>query len=346
VSLDAHGGKPQAVPPDVNEAVSQYFHRRYQVLAELYPDDLAEFWDDRSPEARACRRRQADCLGLLVDAWRQRGLRYERFSYALSFLDVELNGEVAELTIGETHEVQFPGGRAPARAGGIRNYLRLRAGRQRWRVERHDSNDDLYRSVRRSGLSPEAYRDWLATGPPPGLEDDNPLPRRLHHGGGGYSRGAAVAYAHQWALSRNLNDEHHYADFEGRGGDCANFASQVLHAGGCEMDSSGGTQWFWYGGGRFTSSWTGVDELYAYLMNNTGVGPQAVRVGLSQVDPGDIIQLDLTTHPGFEHTLVVVEAGDPPALDNILISCHTIDRDNYPLSSYVVRGMRQMKISG
>ena len=43
-----------------------------------------------------------------------------------------------------------------------------------------------------------------------------------------YDRDAAVAYARRWALSRNPL----YYDFEDIGGDCTNFASQYIFAGG------------------------------------------------------------------------------------------------------------------
>lgn len=43
-----------------------------------------------------------------------------------------------------------------------------------------------------------------------------------------YNRGKAVAYALEWAMSRNPA----YLDFEELGGDCTNFASQCLLAGG------------------------------------------------------------------------------------------------------------------
>lgn len=43
-----------------------------------------------------------------------------------------------------------------------------------------------------------------------------------------YDREKAVAYAHKWAYGRNPA----YADFSAMGGDCTNFLSQCLHAGG------------------------------------------------------------------------------------------------------------------
>ena len=43
-----------------------------------------------------------------------------------------------------------------------------------------------------------------------------------------YNRSAAVEYAHQWAFGRNPE----FYDFSQIGGDCTNFASQCLYAGG------------------------------------------------------------------------------------------------------------------
>lgn len=43
-----------------------------------------------------------------------------------------------------------------------------------------------------------------------------------------YDRNKAVAYAHKYAYSRNPN----YYNFDNIGGDCTNFVSQVLAAGG------------------------------------------------------------------------------------------------------------------
>ena len=50
-----------------------------------------------------------------------------------------------------------------------------------------------------------------------------------------YNREAAVAYAKKWALGRNPA----YKDYELLGGDCTNYISQSLHAGGIPFDHNG-----------------------------------------------------------------------------------------------------------
>ena len=50
-----------------------------------------------------------------------------------------------------------------------------------------------------------------------------------------YARRDAVQYARQWALSRNRA----YNDFTKGGGDCMNFVSQCLYAGGLPFKNNG-----------------------------------------------------------------------------------------------------------
>ena len=50
-----------------------------------------------------------------------------------------------------------------------------------------------------------------------------------------YNRQLAAKYAMDWAESRNPQ----YKDYEKWGGDCTNFVSQCLHAGGIPFDHNG-----------------------------------------------------------------------------------------------------------
>jgi hypothetical protein len=56
-----------------------------------------------------------------------------------------------------------------------------------------------------------------------------------------YNPENAASYAQQWCSSFNLGDEHHYQNYElpqnGGGGDCANFVSQCLIAGGLNLSA-------------------------------------------------------------------------------------------------------------
>lgn len=156
-----------------------------------------------------------------------------------------------------------------------------------------------------------------------------------------YDREKAVAYAHRWAFARNPA----YLDFENLGGDCTNFASQVLFAGSGQMNYRPVYGWFYLDSRRRTASWTGVEFLYNFLTGNTGEGPFAVETDVSQMQPGDIVQLSFDGMI-YRHSPVVVQTGATPETGNILIAAHTFDADNRPLDTYVYQKIRFLHIQG
>ncbi len=157
-----------------------------------------------------------------------------------------------------------------------------------------------------------------------------------------YDRDEAVKYAHKWAYGRNPA----YYDFEHIGGDCTNFASQVIYAGAKIMNYTPVYGWYYRNINDRTPSWTGVNFLYNFLVNNEGPGPFAEKVDVKDIMPGDIIQLSFTGGGIFNHSPVVVQTGSPPRLDNILIAAHTIDRDYYPITNYSWVDIRFLHIVG
>jgi len=157
-----------------------------------------------------------------------------------------------------------------------------------------------------------------------------------------YNRRAAVEYAHLWALDRNPK----FYDFENLGGDCTNFCSQVLHSGECPMNNTNANGWYYYSLNKRSPSWTGVEFFYGFVMGNSGMGPRGQEVSPLQIEPGDVIQLDFSHNDAFNHCLIVVANPQPGDINRILISCHTVDRDNYPLVYYNWRRIRYMHITG
>ncbi len=158
-----------------------------------------------------------------------------------------------------------------------------------------------------------------------------------------YDRQSAVNYARKWALDRNPK----YTNFDEMGGDCTNFASQVLHAGGCPMnyDKHG---WFYEHINNRAPAWTSVKYLHRFLTKNktAGTGPVAAEVDIKDVQLGDIVQLRFDANEEFAHSLVVVDIKFPKRIYNIFIATHTIDRLDYRLSNYFFNELRFLHISG
>jgi hypothetical protein len=157
-----------------------------------------------------------------------------------------------------------------------------------------------------------------------------------------YDRQRAVEYAHRWAYKRNPA----YYDFENIGGDCTNFASQVIYAGSGIMNYTPVHGWYYNNLNSRAPSWTGVNFLFDFLVNNRGAGPFAEVVNVRDVLPGDITQLSFEGGGVFNHSPVIIKTGNPPSTDNILIAAHTFNADYYPVENFGWREIRFLHIKG
>lgn len=155
-----------------------------------------------------------------------------------------------------------------------------------------------------------------------------------------YDRAAAVAYARAWALGRNPA----YADFSEMGGDCTNFISQALYAGGCPMNETRDAGWYYHSLQSRAAAWTSVPFLFHFLTVNRGRGPFAHEAPLEEAAPGDIIQLKFAGAADYGHSLLVLETGAPPAPENILIAAHSHDSLDRPLNTYSYVNARLLRI--
>ena len=79
-----------------------------------------------------------------------------------------------------------------------------------------------------------------------------------------YDRKKVVDYAKKWAYSRNKR----YYDFEKIGGDCTNFTSQCIYAGSGKMYYDKLIGWYYNSVSDRSPSWTSVELLYKFLVNN------------------------------------------------------------------------------
>ncbi len=154
-----------------------------------------------------------------------------------------------------------------------------------------------------------------------------------------YNRSNATQYALEFWNKRNSN----YLNFDSLGGDCTNFISQCLFAGGYEMDYTN-MGWFYRTGNDRSYSWTGVYEMFNYLTTNENPSfPRAKLVDFNEVEVGDLIQID-AFGDRFHHTAIITKIIEPISLSTIFITCHTRDAKNKPLASYNARRIRFLKM--
>ena len=158
-----------------------------------------------------------------------------------------------------------------------------------------------------------------------------------------YLRRRAVAYAERWALSRNPL----FYDFADLGGDCTNFVSQSIYAGGCVMNYKPTFGWYYISLDQRAPAWTGVEFLYDFLTGggdypdvNDRPGPFGREVRAAQTQIGDVVQLG--RDGDFYHSLVIT--GYEPR--DILVSAQSDDALDRRLTSYNFEVVRFIHIDG
>lgn len=139
-----------------------------------------------------------------------------------------------------------------------------------------------------------------------------------------YDRQAAAAYAKKWAHARNPS----YYNFDTLGGDCTNFASQCLLAGGAVMNYTKDVGWYYSSLRNRAAAWSDAQYFHNFLVNNKRVGPVGEKVPLVQLETGDFILLKNTAE--YYHTLVVAGFSH----EEPLVCAHTEDAFMRQLRAY------------
>ncbi len=143
---------------------------------------------------------------------------------------------------------------------------------------------------------------------------------------GTFNGAAAAAYALKWYSKHNES----YPEFGGNGGDCTNFASQALVAGGMKFTYDLGDEddyvWYMRHNSRFahsaklgpvpawsySSSFVRSQDLWNHLILATNLGYQIPQAGfpgaMAQVlRPGDLLFEKIQSSKDFDHTQIVVQ---------------------------------------
>jgi len=196
----------------------------------------------------------------------------------------------------------------------------------KWLIKREWYWDPFENDSLNPEVAPGTARCDATVGPPPP---------------GKYNREAAVRYADRYSGVRHGPGDGRYnqayRDFTGVGGDCANFASQVLsdrNAGAIPLG------WTWnYHDGNGSQAWTQAEALVDYLLYS-GLAEKIMRGSFTEVTahseryphgavnalhPGDII--------GYEENGEIVHVSVVVGRDSagyVLVNSHTADRYHVP----------------
>lgn len=245
---------------------------------------------------------------------------------------------------------------------GVENTFTFKRVNDEYKLIKYDKNADFY-NVIKNGISENPTKDnidsvtkdaiilasSMADNDKNYYENANSMPtKKCDHL---YDREKATAYALSWITTRNPE----YASFDNWGGNCQNYASQVIKSGGIPNDVGGYYRFKYYTSvpdeteasiGR-TPSWTGVTQFYNYAKYNQNTGGLCSTVDINYYygEKGDLIQFGYKDT--WAHTSVIVgSVMENGRMLDLLTSSNTTNRDNFPLSAYNYPNRRLIKIYG
>ncbi len=165
-----------------------------------------------------------------------------------------------------------------------------------------------------------------------------------------YDGELAAAYGVEWIGKRNPE----WDDFTGKGGNCQNFVSQCLYAGGIPRDISGRATWSWtrQGSGmaedeRQEISWINVEAFREYASENRRYGLAAqIDMPYYAGAVGDVIQMGFPER--WSHAVLISQViyDEKSNVIDYLIHSNTADVKNFPASAYLLPCQSLTKIYG
>lgn len=358
-----------ALPAEAEEALKSFTLDTYYYMAqwEEETDLTPHFAEDCNENALVCQ--TSYDLFVAMRSKRDVDLKFECKEIRVDILAVEKQGDTYKITLEENYTCRFSFMDDDSVTQGIECRMGIKEVNGEYKLTYYEREEDFYRMIHQEydygSANPQEKLDALTTKVLEEYEkqlevlaafkteviseDYTPVTKKCDVK---IDREASKAYALKYALERNPE----WFAYDSLGGNCQNFGSQVINAGGVPMDIFGGAIWKHYSTGvnlnnvaqGRTPSWTGVGYFYNYAKNNSGYGLVAeVDANIYTAEAGDILQVG---NPEGEYTHTIVALG--PILDedgniiDINTASNTMDRKNYPLSAYNCPYVRLIKVYG
>lgn len=168
-----------------------------------------------------------------------------------------------------------------------------------------------------------------------------------------YNRQDAVRYAYTYGFNPNPQYRYFFEYGDG-GGDCSNFISQCLKAGGAPMDYNG--EWAWWYNNKGTTNvnddtwsitWAVAHSLYWCLKSRGQLnlpGLKAIEVSdLSMLELGDLIQYE-NNDGVIYHSTIITAFTNSNDRRIPMVSQHTYNAVNTSYIKPAAKKMHYMKI--
>ncbi|MFF8727586.1 amidase domain-containing protein [Streptomyces sp. NPDC015171] len=238
------------------------------------------------------------------------GETYRAGSTKVTLDATQVKGRNAKVAVTETTSLTYDKatGKTPKSTGFQAHHeLTFKADRHGdWQLTGIRDTDDGYLAVNQVAKPEVAkVRTTADDGPPSAARSATTWPAPANPKkltGGTYDYKAMVAYAAKYWNKYNAD----YPDFNGQGagGDCTNFVSQSLKAGGWKHVPGYTTDFHkWFGNSEIQSdSFVGVNEFSWFALSSKRVTSLA---NVYQMDLGDVLQMDFNRDGSKDHSMIV-----------------------------------------
>lgn len=325
--------------PEITPFLHQLFNDRNRILITNQPQIIKKYYLPTEKASLFALQHEVIRSQYMAEWARKRGIKIINALGFNHIKRIEKLGDTAKVYLHHTAKISYiyPGEPEKAASFGIgtRHHIKLKKVNGQWFVARESYIDPLEEDY---SLIPSTV-DPLPESLPP-YQPDNDW--KAFSGKRRYKREKAVLYAIKyagaaWGAGNNHRYNPKYPDFTYMGGDCTNFASQVLgdpkEGGGLPMTR----EWFYLG--TVSNAWVhtnafkehllkrGYGQLiaegsFAEVLQPTGTNPGGA---LARLQPGDLIGYKINND--IRHFAIVVGRDHR---GYVLVNSHTGDRNHVP----------------
>lgn len=326
----------------IKSTINQYFTSKYDSLKSLSGVSLDSYYANDDQAVIENGKFQKDVLSLLVEWRKLRSLALSQYNVDSVFTGMNISGNEAFVSVIENASYEFT--KCPGIAkSSTPHEIKLKKVGQTWKIVNDNYEDDTIKYVKlnkEKGKSIENLRTMLP-------QTSNNIDNLKSYSGasvqaspitpagtGYYNRSNAVYHADLYWSRTGYGYDPNYVDFTYMGGDCTNYVSQNIRAGGATAnDTTTPYTWYYLNAGGSTSddswssSWNNVVPLRDYIVNNTATGtPSGYETSRTNLGLGDIIQYDLNGDGAYDHSVFVTEVYKDGLVWEQKINAHTSDR--------------------
>lgn len=284
--------------------LNNYFKDKYESLAHLKMNSKMKSYFDSEQNLEYM---DLDTL-IKFRKIQNTDLSFEKYNCDIKFRVINVSGNMAKVSLGEYTKINYNCSEGIVSEEEQDHIFDLEKKNGKWNIKGDDIEGEFketFKSIIKDNKdnkaviknkqteiikTAKAYQEQLNQQQiisPKNLELDTTASAKKKYKLTSYNRNKAKAYALKYALKPNPNYPFYSGD-----GDCTNFTSQCLKAGGIIEDKQGKEESKkWY---RYNSSWKGAQMFHNYWRENKGSssvkGLKASKTNMKGCRLGDIVQ--------------------------------------------------------